>query len=55
MVYYIDRSVLLKTTPLVKFIRNYIRDPDVISRLRNTNQRKKILDNAFQSNCNSHA
>ena len=25
--YYIDRSVLLKNTPLVKFIRNYIRDP----------------------------
>ena len=25
--YYIDRSVLLENTPLVKFIRNYIRDP----------------------------
>ena len=25
--YYIDTGVLLKNTPLVKFIRNYIRDP----------------------------
>ena len=25
--YYIDRSVLLKNTPLIKFIQNYIRDP----------------------------
>ena len=28
--YYIDRSVLLENTPLVKFIRNYIRDPSGI-------------------------
>ena len=27
IVYYIDWSVLLENTPLVKFIRNYIRDP----------------------------
>lgn len=26
MIYYIDASVLLGNTPLVKFIRNYIRD-----------------------------
>ena len=26
-VYYINKSVLLENTPLVKFIRNYIRDP----------------------------
>ena len=26
-IYFIDRSVLLENTPLVKFIRNYIRDP----------------------------
>ena len=26
--YYIDRSVLLENTPRVKFIRNYIRDPN---------------------------
>ena len=25
------------------------------SRIRNTNRRKKILDNVFQSNCSSHA
>ena len=25
--YYIDTSVLLKNIPLVKFIKNYIRDP----------------------------
>ena len=25
--YYIDRSVLLENTPLVKFIRSYIREP----------------------------
>ena len=28
--WYIDTSVLLKNTPLVKFIRNYIRDPSDI-------------------------
>ena len=28
--YYIDRSVLLENTPLVKFIRNYIREPSGI-------------------------
>ena len=28
--YYIDRSVLLKNTPLVKFIRNYIRNPSCV-------------------------
>ena len=28
--YYTDTSLLLKNTPLVKFIRNYIRDPRVI-------------------------
>ena len=27
---YIDRSVLLKNTPFIKFIRNYIRDPSGI-------------------------
>ena len=30
-IYYIDRSVLLENTPLVKFIRNYIHDPSVFS------------------------
>ena len=30
MYYYIDRSVLPQNTPLVKFIRNYIRDPSGI-------------------------
>ena len=27
----------------------------VISRIRNTNRQKNILDNVFQSNCSSHA
>ena len=33
-VQYIDTSVLPEITPLVKFIRNYIRDLSISSRLR---------------------
>ena len=33
-VYYIDTSVLLENIPLVKFIKNYIRDPSGLFSIR---------------------
>ena len=43
-VYYMDTSVLLKNTPLVKFMRNYIRDSSSIFSIFSENVRQHSCD-----------
>ena len=46
-IYYIDRSVLLENTPLVKFIQNYIREPWHIFHILTSEDIDDIISRSF--------